>query len=156
MTPAKTDLATTTDGKGAVTVFRADELPQLIAGIPDAEGDAEARIIEQILNAQSIGDLDAPWRSGSLGKHNGTVLTITDVSKMPSDKDQGIGYFLIVRGTIRGSGEPFVASTSSHAILAQLTRLWLAQAFPVDVVPRKADKPSRNGFYPEHLEIVSA
>lgn len=156
MTPAKTDLATTTDGKGALTVFRADELPQLIAGIPDADGDAEDRIIEALLNAQNIQDLNAPWQSGSLGKYRDTVLTITDVSKLPSDKDQKMGYFLILRGTVRGSGEPFVASTSSHAIMAAITRLWLAQAIPVDVIPRKADKPSRNGFYPEHLEVVSA
>lgn len=156
MTGKATTLATTQDGSGAVTVFRADELPQLIAGIPDAPDDAEARIIEQILNAQSIGDIDAPWRSGSLGKYNGTVLTITEVSKIPSDKDAGIGYFLVVRGTVRGTGEAFTASTSSHSVLAQLTRLWLANAFPVDVIPRKSERPSRNGFYPEHLEMVSA
>lgn len=156
MTGKATELATTQDGKGAVTVFRADELPQLIAGIPDAEGDAESRIIEALLNAQNIGDLNAPWQSGSLGKYKDTVLTVTDVSKLPSDKDQAMGYFLVLRGTVRGTGEPFVASTSSHAIMAALTRLWLAHAIPVDVIPRKADKPTRNGFYPEHLEIVSA
>lgn len=151
-----TDLATVADKNGAVVTFRADELPQLISGIPDAPDDAEARILEQILNAQSLSDIDAPWRSGSLGKYNGTVLTITEVSKIPSDKDTAIGYFLVVRGTVRGTGETFTASTSSHAVLAQLTRLWLAGAFPVDVIPRKAERPSRNGFYPEHLEMVSA
>lgn len=156
MTDKATTLATTVQGNGTVTTFRADELPQLIAGIPDAPDDAEARIIEAVLNAQDLKDIDAPWRSGSLSKHKDTVLTITEVSKLPSDKDQAIGYFLVLRGTVRGTGEPFVASTSSHAVLAQLTRLWLAGAFPIDVILRKADKPSRNGFYPEHLEIVSA
>lgn len=155
-----TDTVTTQDvatvQKGGRVALRADELPQLIAAIPDAPDDAEARIIEQILNAQDMRDIDAPWRSGSLSKYNGVTLTVTEVSKLPSDKDPAIGYFLVLRGTVRGTGEPFVASTSSHAVLAQLTRLYLAEAFPVDVIPRKSDKPSRNGFYPEHLEMASA
>lgn len=147
---------TTAPERGVRPYIKADDLPALIAGIPDAEGDAEQRIIEQLLNAGGIQDLNTPWESGKLSKYNGTVLTVTELSKLPSDKDQAMGYFLVLRGTIRGTGEPFVASTSSHATMAALVRLWLAEAFPVDVIPRVATKPSRNGFYPEHLEIVSA
>lgn len=147
---------TTAPERGVRPYMKAEELPQLIQGVPDAEGDAEQRIIEALLNARDIQDLNKPWESGSLSKWKDTVLTVTELSKMPSDKDQAMGYFLVLRGTVRGTGEPFVASTSSHATMASLVRLWLADAFPVDVIPRKADKPSRSGFYPEHLEIVSA
>lgn len=153
-TAAITNPATT--NTGVRPYMKANELPALIQGVPDAEGDAEQRIIEALLNARDIQDLNKPWESGSLSKWKDTVLTVTELSKMPSDKDQAMGYFLVLRGTVRGTGEPFVASTSSHATMASLVRLWLADAFPVDVIPRKADKPSRSGFYPEHLEIVSA
>ena len=153
-TAAITKAATT--NTGVRPYMKANELPELIQGVPDAEGDAEERIIEALLNARDIQDLNKPWESGSLSKWKDTVLTVTELSKLPSDKDQAMGYFLVLRGTVRGTGEPFVASTSSHATMASLVRLWLADAFPVDVIPRKADKPSRSGFYPEHLEIVSA
>lgn len=152
---ATTDVATVPE-RAVTPYMKADDLPALIAGIPDATGDAEQRIVEQLLNAKDIQDLNTPWESGKLSRYNGTVLTITELSKMPSDKDPVMGFFIVLRGTVRGTGEPFVASTSSHATMASLVRLWLADALPIDVVPRVASKPSRNGFYPEHLEIVSA
>lgn len=139
---------------GVRPYIKADDLPALIASIPDAPDDAEARMIEQILNASHPSEIDAPWRSGSLGKYKDQVLTVVELSKLPSDLDEAVGFFVVLRGTVRGTGEPFTASTSSHMVLAQLVRLWLAEAFPIDVIPRVSERKSRNGFYPQHLEMV--
>lgn len=153
MTGKESATITTAPERAVRPYIKADELPALIAAIPDAPDDAEARIIESILNASSAQEIDAPWRSGSLVKYRDQTLTITELSKVPSDKDPVVGYFVVLRGTVRGTGEPFTASTSSHAILAQLVRIWLAEALPIDVIPRVAERPSRNGFHPMHLDL---
>lgn len=124
--------------------------------VPDAGDAGVENILEQIASATSAADLDEPWRAGGLGKYVDTPIVITGIRKMPSDFDGPIGFFLVVDGAIRATGEKLVATTGSLSVVAQLVKAWQLDSFPIVVVPRLAKRPTKEGFYPQHLEIVGA
>lgn len=129
-------------------------LPAIIEKLPDPQDDGSDRIMLAILSASSPEGINDPYTGGSMGKLSGHMLEVHDVSKMPSDKDTELGYYLLVRGWDYDTEKEFTASTSARAIIAALVRLWMLQALPCRVVVRKAERPTARGFFPEHLEYV--
>ena len=139
------------------TLATIDALASLI---PEGGEDAVQRMAEQILSTASANDLDAPWRSLGLRKLNGVPILVTDLKRMPSDFDQGLGFYLIATVAIKASGEILSVSTGSAFVVLQLLRAWGLErqtpgtVFPWGVIPRVSDKPTANGFYPMHLEVI--
>lgn len=126
----------------------------ILETVPDAGGDGIENILEQIMAAGSIADLDEPWRAGGLGKYVDEELLIQSIRKMPSDFGSGMAYFLIVEGAVRATGEKVTVTTGSLSVLAQLLKTWQLGAFPVLVIPRLSKRPTKEGYYPQHLEFV--
>lgn len=124
--------------------------------VPDAGGDGIEGILEQLATATSADELNDPWRAGGMAKYVDVPVVVTAIEKSPSDFDGGLAYFLIVRGAVRATGEKVVTTTGSLSSMAQLLRLWQLGAFPAVVIPRKAKKPTPQGYFPMHLEIVPA
>lgn len=115
------------------------------------EGDATG-ILSQIINAESVEDLDSPWQSAGMGKYNGYALEITSIKRMESDYEGGLGWYLLCEGTVMENGEYKAFSTSAVAAMAQLLIAWARGYFPYRVYVRIATKPTKKGFYPLHLE----
>jgi len=115
------------------------------------EGDVTG-ILAQIINAETVEDLDSPWQSAGMGKYNGYAIEIVRIKRMESDFPGGLGWYLLCEGTVMETGEYKAFSTSAVAAMAQLLIAWARGFFPYQVYVRIATKPTAKGFYPIHLE----
>jgi hypothetical protein len=126
----------------------------MIESVPDAGGDGFEGILRALAMATDVLDLDAPWRSQGLGELINTPLVLTGIRKMPSDYPGGLPWFLVADGAIAATGETVTFTTGSVSVVAQLVNAWRLEKFPLRVIPRQAERPSRSGYFPQHLEIV--
>lgn len=135
----------------AVAVFE-----PLLAMIPEAGGDGAGyeTILRQLAQAQDASELDAPWRAGGLQLYQDTSLVITDIRRMPSDYQGGLGWFLVVDAVVKGTGERIAVTTGSVGVVAQLVKAYALGALPLTVIPRRSKKASKAGFYAWHLEMA--
>lgn len=134
---------------GAFEAFMA-----MLEAVPEPDDDAAARIVLEIMAAQSIEDLDKPWDVEGMRDHDGEVLQVHSIAKMPSDYKTGLGCYLVCKCSQPGIGEVFTLTTGSVSIVAQLVRAHTLEAFPLEVVPRQSERPTRKGYRPMHLELV--
>lgn len=125
----------------------------MLSQVPEAGDDAVEAILGQIAAAESISELDAPWEGGGMELYKDTPLTIMGIRRMRSDFAGGLGWYLIVDAAVRTTGERVTFTTSSVNTVAQLVRAWVLNAIPFKATPRRAERPSRNGYYAWHLEI---
>lgn len=127
----------------------------LMRAIPEAETtEAIERIVAQILGAEEPEDLEEPWNGQGLSNLVGRVLRVTDVKRLPSDFKSGPGWYLGLYCTLVEAGESLFVTTGSISVLAQIGRAYQKGWLPLDVVARVPERPSKNGYYPVHLEIV--
>lgn len=127
----------------------------LFEQVPEADAEeATLSIITEILGAQDPDDLDAPWLGQGMRKLQGRVLKVNSIKRLPSEFAAGPGWYLGCDCVLTADGESLFVTTGSVAIMVQLitafTRGWL----PHEFVPRQAERASRRGFYPMHLEVV--
>lgn len=122
--------------------------------VPESGADAWDAILGAIAGAQSIEDLDAPWQADGLADMADRRLTVLSIKKAPSEYQGGWDWYLIVDAIDYDTGEKVVTTTGSTSVVAQLIRAHALGAFPLEVVVRKAVKPTKNGFYPMHLQII--
>ena len=146
-----TELAILEDAPGVREAFLA-----LVEEIPEATDDAYARIVRQLINAEHPSELNSPWEANTLRDRIGRPIRVDSLRRMPSDFEAGLGFFLVVQGMDMQTEEQITATTGSVAIVAQLARLQSMRALPIVVIPREAERPSRNGFRPMHLEVLVA
>ena len=126
----------------------------MIETVPEAGADGFESILRALALAGDVTDLDAPWRSTGLTELANVPIRLTGIRKMPSDYPGGLPWFLVMDGAIIDTGETIAVTTGAVSVVAQLVKAWSLGAFPLDVIPRIADRPSRSGYYPQHLEIV--
>lgn len=122
--------------------------------IPEPSGDAYDRIIAQVMAAESVGELDAPWSNKGLDFLVDATIRVDDIRRMPSDFVDGIGHYLLLDVTLPNDGSKCVVSTGSVNVCAQLVRAYVLGLFPLTVIPRRARKATAAGYFPMHLEIV--
>lgn len=122
--------------------------------VPDPEGDAVGRIVMQIMGATDVEELDRPWDADGMRDYEGSVLRVKSIHKMESDYEGGLGIYLVCFCDQPGIGEEFVVTTGSVSCVAQLVRAHVAGWLPLEVVPRKAAKATKLGYWPMHLELV--
>jgi hypothetical protein len=130
------------------------ELTRQLLTVPDAPDDGGASMFLQLLGAKTWMDLDAPWSAQGLAKLKDKTLLLLRVHKMPSDVEDGPGWYLVVDAVDKATGEEVTFTTSSVAVMIQLLIMHVNGWWPMTVIPRVAKKPTKRGFYPQHLEIV--
>lgn len=126
----------------------------MITDVPEAGGDGFASILAALAGATDVADLDAPWRSQGLGDLVNVPLRIMGIRRMPSDYPGGLPWFLVADGAVLGTGERVTFTTGAVSVVAQLVKAHQLGAFPLDVIPRQSERPSANGYFPQHLEVV--
>lgn len=131
------------------------ELTRRLEAVPDSPDDGGAGMFMALLNVTHWKDLDAPWSAQGLAKYIGHTIMIDLIHKMPSDLEDGPSWYLVAHGVDTGTGEEVTFTTSSVATMIQLiiahTNGWL----PLTVIPRVAERKTKRGYYPQHLEIVA-
>lgn len=150
------DVATAQDRDAVQMEALSRKLDEMIATVPGDEGDALISMIDALITADRIDDLDAPWRNEGMEDYLNQPLNVVSIKKVPSDIADGPGWFLVVSAVQAESGEVVSVTTSSVMIMVSLilahNRGWLPHIF----IPRQASKPTKNGYYPMHLEVYRA
>lgn len=127
----------------------------MAAGIPAAtDEDAYESIVTQLINADGIDELNAPWDTADLSDLTGYRLRIDQIQRRDSDYAGGLGMYMVLKGVNLGTGDKFVFTTGSVSIVAQLARAWFLGGFPVTCEIQVADTPTKNGYRPQHLKVL--
>jgi len=129
---------------------------EAVQGIPESDGEGAESIIRQLLDAQTIDDLNAPWEGSSGRSLAGKRLTIRGCHQRPSSFEDGAGIFLVVDAADAKTGESLTFTTSAVSVVLQLARAWSLGLFPLIADVVVAERPTARGFYPYHLRIIAA
>ncbi len=160
--------ATEHDGTQAMAEYNAEVLDSrpgireaflmMLREVPertDEAVDVAARIVGTILAAEKPEDVDRPWDSEGMRKYFDQVVIVNAISRRPSDYEGGLGVYLGCECVIERTGEETFVSCGSVSAVAELVRLYALGSLPVKVVPIKAKKATKNGYWPYHLEVVA-
>lgn len=126
---------------------------QMAMAIPEDSGDATERIVAQILSAETVDELDAPWDVSKAGKIAGHVLKITSLKRVQSSFKGGLGIFLVAEYFDAETGEGGTFTTGSSSVVAQLARAFHLGGLPIFCELVIAERESNNGFRPHHLKM---
>lgn len=126
----------------------------MIDQIPDAGQDGLEGILAQLAAVTSPDQIDAPWQAGGLADYVGRPIVVEGARKMPSDYPGPLPWFLILDGYTSDTGEPVHATTGALSVVAQVVKAQVAGWLPMTVIPRLAERPTKDGYYPMHLEVV--
>lgn len=132
------------------------KIEQAVAGIPDGGDGGGERIIEALLAAKTIDDLNQPWEGTSGSKLAGKVLRIETLTKQPSDYTDGPAIFLVVSSTDTKTGEKVTWTTSAVAVIIQLAVAYMRGMFPLIAEVVLAERETKKGYRPYHLRIIGA
>lgn len=141
--------------KDPALIARFAEMVGLLPAAEDTEGGAE-RIIEAILNAKTWEDLDAPWRARGGEAYLGKPQRIERVTTRPSDYAKGLGVYVVVEAVDLSNGEAITWTTGSISIVAQLVKAYCVGGLPLFATIRQAERPTADGYYPQHLEVTDS
>lgn len=128
----------------------------MAVNIPETD-DSEAyeSIVTQLLGADGLDALNAPWDADKAGQMAGKRLRIEAMSRRASDYSEGLGIYLVLKGTNLDTGEKFTLTISSVSVVAQLARIHHLNALPAIVELVVADRPTAKGYRPMHLKVLS-
>lgn len=153
---ATQDVAATNGGQSApISADAVAPFEGYLAAVPDAEGAGYESILAQIDQAQSITDLDAPWRTSGLEAYKDRQLVVRGIRKMPSDFAGGLMWFLVVDAVEKVTGERVTFTTGAIGVVAQLVKAHALDAFPLTVVPKQSERVTRSGYHVWHLEVMA-
>lgn len=141
-----TDVALTDEA--AMQQFK-DHIQSLSVEDPEQ---VQERILRNLLTAQSAQDVLGAGGVTPAADLIGVPLLVQGIRASNSDFENGPDMYLHVDARIVANGDPVTFSTGARDVLLKLVRLDQLKAFPVEVVMRKASKPTRDGFYPIFLE----
>ena len=155
-TPAGAVAPADSDAPAKLSAEAAERVRVIVALIPGDDGNGAERIVTQLLEAQTIDDLNAPWGGTSGRALAGKRLAIRGITKRPSSYEDGAGVFLVADAVDAKTGEQATFTTSSLSTVIQLSRCHQLGLFPVIADVIVAERPTARGFYPYHLNIVAA
>lgn len=150
------ELAETGDAAVAtISAEVAERVRQAVAGIPGDDGSGAERIVLQLLDAETIDDLNAPWEGSSGRSLAGRTLRINGVTQRPSQFEDGAGVFLVADAFDAKTGERCTLTTSALSVVIQLAQCHVRGWFPIVAEVVMADRPTERGFYPYHLKVLA-
>jgi hypothetical protein len=146
---------TTTAAPAPLPAHLEAEIAEVLAQVPGDDGSGAARIVEMLLDASALDDLNAPWDTTSGRALAGKRLRILDITQRPSSYTDGPPIFLVVHAADAKTGERVTFTTSAVAVVLQLAIAYVRGFFPLlcDVIV--AERPTQRGFYPYHLQVLA-
>lgn len=126
---------------------------EMVTMIPAEDGNGTENILAQILGATKWEQLDEPWDATDVDDIIGRRLKLTRATRRPSTIGGGLGIFLVVHLEDPSTGATFVKTTGSIAVVGQIVAAYARNWMPLLVEWRKSDRPTEQGYYPQHLII---
>lgn len=129
---------------------------QMAVGIPEAD-DSEAyeNIVAQLLGADGVDALNAPWDTDTVDNLAGHRLKIEELTRRTSSFAGGLGLYMVCKGTDMGTGEKFVWTTGSVSIVAQLARVHHLGGLPAIAELIVGDPSPITGRRAQHLKVIA-
>lgn len=121
----------------------------------DREDDPEiawARIITQIFRADTVDDVLASIDATGLTALLDKPIKVLDIDFQRSDYEVGSPYYLVMKCINIATGENMMVTCGAKRIIAQAVKLKVMGALPVDIIARKSQRATKNGFFPLRLE----
>lgn len=125
-----------------------------LSTVPEVDEGSYENILVKLMNASNVYELDSPFTTDSLAEYKDQPIDITSIRQAPSEFAGGLGVYLLIDLVDLGDGSESTVSTGSVSIVAQLVRANTLGLFPLRCIPRVAKKPTKKGYYPQHLEII--
>jgi hypothetical protein len=129
------------------------QFAEMAVMIPADPGGGTEDILRKILQAETWDQLDEPWQTSSVDDILGLRLKLTHATRRPSTYGQGLGVFLICHLVDPRNGKEYVKTTGSIAVTGQVAALYAKGWMPALVEWCRAERPSQNGYYPQHLRV---
>lgn len=129
---------------------------QMVTMVPGAEDDGINSILAQILKASTWAELSDPWNTEKSAQMVDIDLRIDSITRHDSSYQDGLGVFLLIRGKRMDTEDEFAFACGGVSVVAQLVTAYALQAFPLYGTLRRADKPSKRGYYPLHLDVTGS
>lgn len=127
---------------------------QMAAAIPaGGEDTGQLSILTQLAAATEPQGLSAPWETTGTTALFGKVLVVTDLKRMPSEYEDGLGFYLVVNGAIEETGEAMTFTTGSVSVAAQLVKAFDAGWLPIKCEIVESTRPTKSGYKPQHLRV---
>lgn len=131
------------------------EFAKMATVIPAQDPDeAVESILAQILGSENLDDLDAPWNTTKVEELTGHPLVVHSLKRMTSDFTDGLGVYLVVQAAVKNTGEEVTFTTGSVSIVAQLVKAYVSGWMPLECKLVRAERPTADGYYPQHLELL--
>lgn len=128
----------------------------MAVNIPEADdSDAYESIVTQLLSADGVDALNAPWEANKADQLAGKRIKVEQITRRPSDYKEGLGIYLVIKGTDLATGEAVTVTLGSVSVVAQLARIHHLGALPAIVELTVADRPTAKGYRPMHLKVLS-
>jgi len=128
-------------------------LAQMFDTIPEAGENVVEDMLAQLVGIESLEQIDSLWNSNGLGNYAGWVLELRALKKLPSDISGTCGWFMAVDAVVCATGEAVTITTSATLVMVQLIVIHGKGWFPVKVIPRFSERPTKNGYHPMHLDL---
>lgn len=114
----------------------------------------QRRILENLLRATKPEDVLRAGETMPSSEVLGIPLQVDAIRASESGYDEGPGRYLHVDATIIGNGDRITFSCGAQDVVLKLVRLHQKGWLPVRCVLRKAEKPTKAGFYPVFLRML--
>ncbi len=131
-----------------------DAYESMISAVPDAGQEGIESILRQLAAVTDPAALDTPWQAGGLADFVGRQIIVRGIRKMPSDYPGPLPWFLIIDGQDVTTGAEIHLTTGAVSVVAQLVKAFAESWLPAVFIPRVSDRPTKDGYYPMHLEVV--
>lgn len=129
------------------------KLVEMFEAIPEAGENVVEDMLAQLVGIESLEQIDSLWNSNGLGNYAGWVLELRGLKKLPSDIAGTCGWFMAVDAVVLATGESVTITTSATLVMVQLIVLHGKGWFPVKMIPRFSERPTKNGYHPMHLDL---
>ena len=147
---AKAEVATITDAK------LLEQFAEYAVMIPAEAGSGTESILAKILQATTWDQLDQPWETSDVTDILGKRLKVTAVTRRPSTFAGGLGIFLVVSLTDIKTGQEYVKTTGSIAVVGQIAAAYARGWMPLLVEWCRSERPTEAGYYPQHLKVLDS
>lgn len=112
-----------------------DKFKQILAAVPEADKNKIP------VDAIPLGDLD------------GQEVIVTGIKRAASHFAGDLKWYLVI-DMVRPNGEKIIGTSGAKAVVGQLAIARHEGWLPLKAIPRVAKQPTKQGYYPLHLEIV--
>lgn len=119
--------------------------------LDDQELDSNS-MFDDILAATTWQGVDVGGKIDAFADVAASPVVVTSIKARPSTKANGLRVFLVVTG-YHPDGVMYEAATSSAEVVIKLLQLHTLGQLPIIVSVYRAEKPTRNGNFPQHLKI---